>query len=65
MTEDEFEPIDCTTADQARDHAINWSHWMNDQNLSWGEMADWAHHFEELVERFPELADEFKENGII
>lgn len=43
------------TAAEARDEAIHWHHWMNDQNLSWGEIAD----------RFPELQDEFTENGII
>ena len=44
--------------------AIDWQHWMNDQNLSWGELAFWQTLFAGFVKRFPELEDEFRENGI-
>ena len=54
-----------TTAAEAEDQAITWSHWMNDQDLSMGEMIDWQSYFEGLAERFPELADEFRENAVI
>lgn len=52
------------TAEDARDLAIEWSHWISEQNLSYGELIEWQGFFEALVERFPELADEFHENGI-
>lgn len=61
----EFLPRQCSSASEARDVAIDWQHWMNDESLSWGEMAAWGAYFEALADRFPELADEFKENGII
>jgi len=57
--------IDIETAEEARDHAIDWQHWADKENLSYGELAVWGRHFEELAERFPELTEEFKENGII
>lgn len=50
--------------EDARQHAIDWQHWMNDQSLSYGELAEWQSHFERLGERF-DLTDEFKENGIL
>ena len=54
-----------TSQDEAMDAAINWSEWMSTQNLSYGELADWQAYFEELAKRFPELHEEFEENGII
>jgi len=56
--------IDIETADEARDQAIAWQHWASEQNLSYGELAVWGRHFEELGEMFG-LTEEFKENGII
>ena len=52
------------TAEAARDVAIDWQHWMSEQNLSYGQMAAWESDFEELAERFG-LTEEFRENGII
>lgn len=52
-----------TTAEEARQEAIEWSH--IDEDLSWLEVANKCAYFAELAERFPELADEFRENGII
>ena len=53
-----------TTADEARDVAIEWQHWVSEQNLSYGELAEWQSFFEELAERF-DLTEEFTENGVI
>jgi hypothetical protein len=53
------------TAEEARDYAIGWQNWMSKQNISWGEVSEWEAYFQQLVERFPELKDEFAENGII
>ncbi len=53
------------TADSARQHAIDWQNWQAEQNLSYGELAKWCAYFEALAVQFPELADEFKVNGII
>lgn len=52
------------TAEQARDKAIEWQNWQAEQSLSYGELAEWRAYFEALAVKFPELADEFKENGI-
>ena len=54
-----------TTAAEARDAAIQWQHWFGEVSMSWGEVADWGDTFAALAERFPELEDEFRENGII
>lgn len=54
-----------TTEDQARQKAINWQAWQSTQNLSIGELSEWQTYFEGLVEQFPDLRDEFVENGII
>jgi hypothetical protein len=51
--------------DEARDAAINWQSWMSDQTMSWGEVTEWEAYFSWLAARFPELTDEFVENGII
>lgn len=58
-------PRECETADEAYDHAVEWQHWASEQNLSYGDMAEWQAHFEALADRFPELRDEFVENAII
>jgi hypothetical protein len=51
--------------DQAREEAISWQHWHSEQSLSYGEMSEWQEYFEALAERWPDLTDEFSENGII
>lgn len=57
------------TADEARDIAMEWQSWLTGlpfpDSLSYSEMADWEAYFRLLVRKFPELRDEFKENGII
>lgn len=54
-----------TTEDEAREKAINWSYWVGDQSLSMGELLEWQTYFEEIVQRFPDLEEEFKENAIL
>ena len=54
-----------TTKEQAKELAIDWQHWQNDQSLSWLESSQWSDFFSQLVEKFPDLNDEFKENGIL
>ena len=53
------------TIEQARDIAIEWQRGFEDHNYSWGELAWWSDYFEALAEKFPELRDEFEENGIL
>lgn len=53
-----------TTADEARQYAIDWQHWANDQNLSWSEISEWQGIFTALADKYG-LTEEFKENGII
>lgn len=65
MTQNEaLSRVDCKTAEEARQHAIDFQSWAGDQSLSLGELAEWQSHFEALGERFG-LTDEFKENGIL
>jgi hypothetical protein len=56
---------DITSADQARQLAIDWSNWQGEQSLSYGELNDWHTLFEELERQYPELSEEFEENAII
>lgn len=53
------------TAAEARAHAQEWQHWASTQSLSYQELADWQDHFVGLAQRFPELREEYEENGII
>jgi hypothetical protein len=53
-----------TTAEEARQQAIDWQNWQSEQSLSYSELSEWQAHFEELAKKF-DLTDEFKENGII
>ena len=53
------------TADEARQYAIDWQRWESTMRLSYSELAEWQAIFEELAQRFPELQEEFKDNGII
>jgi len=64
MAGDIFEEKVVNTQDEARQEAIDWQHWMSNQNLSYAEMADWAEYFEGLADKF-DLREEFEENGII
>lgn len=54
-----------TTADQARQHAIDWQDWQAEQSLSYSEVLQWSQYFTILAEQWPELKDEFEENSII
>jgi hypothetical protein len=54
-----------TSAEQARDLAIEYSNWVGDQSLSYGELIYYTNYFEALAEKYPTLVDEFKENIII
>ena len=53
-----------TTADEARQYAIDWQNWASEQSLSYGELVEWSEHLTEIAEQF-NLTEEFKENGII
>ena len=53
-----------TTQDEARQYAIDWQKWVADQNLFYGELAEWQYKLAELAKRF-DLTEEFEENGII
>lgn len=59
-----MEMSEVTTAQEARDIAIEWSSWVATQNLSYGELSEWHSYFAEIAERFPELREEFAENAI-
>lgn len=50
--------------EQARAFVIDWQTWSNKQSLSYLESSKWLAVFEELADRF-NLAEEFRENGII
>jgi hypothetical protein len=52
------------TVDEAQDYAIEWQQWASEQNLSYGELAEWAERFTKIAEHF-DLVEEFRENGII
>jgi len=52
------------TQAEARQYAIDWQNWQAEQILSFGELSQWALHFETIAKQF-NLIDEFKENGII
>lgn len=53
------------TKEEARQHAIDWQYWASEQNLSYEECSQWAEHFKRIVEKFRDLEEELKENGII
>lgn len=59
-----MDKIIINTKDEARQYAIEWQNWASEQNLSYGEIAEWQGYFGELADKF-DLADEFRENGII
>jgi len=53
------------TADEARQIAIDWQNSLADGAEYWSELAEAGDYFRELAEKFPELEEEFKENGVI
>ena len=53
-----------TTAEQARDKAIEWQDWQSEHSLSYGDYLEWAGYFTTLGEKF-NLTEEFEENGIL
>lgn len=54
------------TADEARSASIAWSYEIScEASPSYGELMEWQQHWERVAADFPELADEFAENGII
>lgn len=50
--------------DEAIAQAIEWQNWQSEQSLSYGELAEYSHHFERTGRKYG-LLDEFRENGII
>ena len=52
------------TKDEARQFAIDWQTWTSEQNLSYGELAEWEDVFTKLGRQFF-LTAEFKENCIL
>ncbi len=53
------------TKEQGHNLAVEWQYWQSDQSLSWGEISYWQVFFVKVAEKFPSLAEEFRENGII
>lgn len=49
--------------EKVRNEAIDWQYDFPNHSYSWGEIADWADHFERLGRRYG-LLTEFRENGI-
>ena len=58
------EVAEATTAEQARQYAIDWQSWQSEQSLSYGELAKWQGVFNPLAGKFG-LEEEFKENGVL
>lgn len=52
-------------AEQARTLAIDYQEWFSRHAISYGETIYYQNYFEALANKFPELTDEFKENGVI
>ena len=59
------EPKAVKSAEQGRDIAIQWQQWAGDTDMSYGELAAWNDWFRELADKYPELLEEFEENGIL
>jgi len=64
MTMDITKVQNASSADPARQYAIDWQNWQADQSMTWVEIAEWQAVFIDLAGRF-DLHDEFIENGII
>ena len=50
--------------ENARQEAIDWQAGFQDNNYSYGELAEWQDYFTKKARRYG-LVQEFKENGII
>jgi hypothetical protein len=53
-----------TTEDEARNKAIDWQSWQQEQSLSYSELSEWQDYFTGLASKF-NLTAEFSENGIV
>lgn len=53
------------TEGEASDLAISWQHWFGENSISYGETIYYQNYFLSLVDKFPQLREEFSENGII
>lgn len=53
------------TQAEAQQYAIKWQNWASTQNLSYSELLYWQAIFEDLANKYPDIKDEFMENGII
>lgn len=53
-----------TTAEEARQYAIDWQSRMQDRNPSYGELAEETAELEKLAQRL-NLTEEWRENGVI
>lgn len=53
--------------DTVRNFAIDWQDWASNQNLSYGELAEWTGAIKQLAQATgsDELLEELKENGVI
>ena len=54
--------------DTVRNFAIDWQDWASDEDLSYGELADWTgiiRTMAELADDSGELKEELTENGIL
>lgn len=52
------------SAEEARDLAIDWQTWQQEQVLSYSELVQWQDFFKQLGKKF-NLTEEFEENAII
>jgi len=62
---DDLNADDVSSEDEATQLAIEWQNSWGGEDLSWGEWSDQASFFEELVDKFPSLREEWEENGIV
>lgn len=53
--------------DTVRNFAIDWQDWASNQDLSYGELAEWTGAIEQLAGATgsEELIEELKENGVL
>lgn len=60
------EDIDnASSPEEARQLAIEWQAWQAEHSMYWSEAAAFMAALERAAKRWPELREEFKENGII
>lgn len=59
-----MEQTQISSREEAIQKAKDWQQWVSEQNLSYGELAEWGVYFNALAESF-DLREEFEENGII